>query len=109
MADTMSMKVRAFVIGFGAVYVASLTAMFARGWGIAAAYLAMPAWYVVASPFFAVAGWVPGTMDLLGWKMWNTLLLVLSGSLNVFAVYWIARAVERRNVDPRRREPVIPS
>jgi hypothetical protein len=102
MADTMSMKVRAFVVGIGAVYVASLTAMFAYGWEIAAAYLAMPGWYVVASPFFSVAGMVPGTIDLLGWQTWNSVLLVFSGSLNVLAVYWIAGAVDRRNAGPQK-------
>jgi hypothetical protein len=92
----MSMKVRASVLAVGAVYVVTLPEMFAHGWGIPAAYLAMPAWYIIASPFFAAASWMPGMMDLLGWQTWNTLLLVLSGSSNVFAVYWIARAVERR-------------
>lgn len=94
-ADTMSMKVRTFVLAVGAVYVAALVAMFTHGWAIPAAYLAMPAWYVVASPFFVVAGEVPGTMDLLGWESWNTILLMLSGSLNVVAAHWIAKKIER--------------
>jgi hypothetical protein len=96
----MTMKVRALVVGVGAVYIASLAAMFAQGWGTWAEYLAMPAWYVVASPFFAVAGMVPGMMDLLGWQTWNALLLVFSGSVNVLAVYWIAGALESRNAHP---------
>ena len=94
-ADTMSMKVRAFVLAVGAVYVVTLAAMFTHGWEMPAAYLAMPAWSFVSFPFFAVAGAVPGMMDLLGWKTWNTLLLMLSGSLNVFAAYWIAKKIER--------------
>jgi hypothetical protein len=95
-ADTMSMKVRAFVPAVGAVYVVTLVAMFTHGWEMPAAYLAMPAWYFVSSPFFAVTSAVPGTMDLLGWTTWNALLLVVSGSLNVFAAYWIAKTIERR-------------
>jgi hypothetical protein len=94
-ADTMIMNVQAIVVGVGGVYVATLAAMFAHGWRVPAAYLAMPGWYFVASLFFALAGYVPGTLDLLGWQTWNGLLLVLSGSLNVFAMYWIARTVER--------------
>ena len=96
MADTTIMKVRAFVLAVGAVYVVALVALFTYGWGMPAAYLAMPAWYVVSFPFFAVASAVPGTMDLLGWNTWNTLLLMLSGSLNVFAAYWIANKLDRR-------------
>ena len=95
-ADTISMKVRAFVLASGAVYVVALTAMFAHGWTMPAAYLAMPAWYFVSLPFFAMTGTVPGTMDLLGWNTWNALLLMLSGSLNVFAAYWIAKKIERQ-------------
>jgi hypothetical protein len=92
----MSMKVRAFVLTAGAVYVVTLLAMFAHGWGTPAAYLAMPAWYVVASPFFAMAGSVPGSMDLLGWDTWNALLLIVCGSLNVFAACWVAKKLDRR-------------
>jgi hypothetical protein len=98
------MKVQAFVLVIGGVYVAMLAAMFAHGWQTAAAYLAMPGWYVLAYPFLAFAGEVPGTMDLLGWETWNTILLVLSGSLNVFAVYWISRAIEGHHVGQRSRE-----
>jgi hypothetical protein len=94
-ADTISMKARAFVLAVGAVYVVTLTAMFAYGWELPAAYLAMPAWYFVSYPFFALTSSVPGTMDLLGWNTWNTLLLMLSGSLNVSAAYWIAKKLDR--------------
>jgi len=97
-ADTMIMKAQAIVIAVGGVYIAFLAAMFSHGWGTPAAYFALPAWYVVASPFFALAGSVPGVMDLLGWRTWNALLLVLSGLLNVFAAYWVARAVDRTRV-----------
>lgn len=93
-ADTMNMTVRAFVVAVGAVYVVMLVALFTHGWEMSAAYLAMPAWHLVSLPFFAVMSAVPGTMDLLGWQTWNTLLLILSGSLNVFAVYWIAKKIE---------------
>jgi hypothetical protein len=88
------MKARAFVLAVGAVYVVTLAAMFAHGWGTPAAYLAMPAWYLVSFPFFAMTGAVPGTMDLLGWNTWNAVLLMLSGSMNVFAAYWIAKKIE---------------
>jgi len=33
-------------------------------------------------------------MDLLGWNTWNAVLLMLSGSMNVFAAYWIAKKIE---------------
>ena len=89
----MGMNIPACVLAVGAVYVITLAAVFAHGWRIAATYLAIPAWYVVSPPFFAMAGQVPGTVDLLGWDTWNTLALMLSGSLNVLAMYWIARAV----------------
>jgi len=95
----MSVNVRTVVLAVGAVYVVALAAMFAYGWGIPASYLARPGWYLVASPFFAMASFVPGTMDLLGWQTWNVLLLVLSGSLNVFAAYWVAKVVERDKSD----------
>jgi uncharacterized membrane protein len=95
LADKVRMKARTFIVSVGALYVATLVAMFTHGWEIPAAYLAMPAWYVVASPFFVVAGEVSGTIDLLGWQAWNTLLLMVSGSLNVFAAYWIAKKIER--------------
>src|SRR5215510_892872 len=92
----MGMNIPACVLAVGAVYVVTLAGMFAHGWRIAATYLAMPAWYVVSAPFLAMASQVPGMVDVLGWETWNTLLLVLGASLNVFAVYWIARTVERR-------------
>lgn len=92
------MRVQAIVIAVGGVYIAILAAMFSHGWETQAAILAMPAWYVVASPFFALAGSVPGIMDLFGWHAWNALLLVISGLLNVFAAYWVARAVDRTRV-----------
>ena len=95
----MNMNVRALVLAVGAVYVVTLAAMFAYGWGIPASYLAMPGWYLVASPFFAMTSFVPGTMDLLGWQTWNTLVLMLSGSLNVFAAYLVAKVVERDKSD----------
>ena len=98
-ADTMGMNIPACVLAVGAVYVVSLAAMFAYGWRIAATYLSIPAWYIVSAPFFAMASEVPGTVDLLGWQTWNTLLIVLSGSLNVLAAYWVARALERRHSD----------
>ena len=95
-ADTISMKARAFVLAVGAVYVLMLVAMFGAGWEMPAAYLAMPAWYLVSLPFFAMTSTVPGAMDWLGWNTWNTLLLMLSGSLNVFAAYWIAKKIDCR-------------
>ena len=97
-ADTMIMKAQAIVIAVGGVYIAILAAMFSHGWQTAAEYLAMPAWYMVASPLLALAGTVPGMMDLLGWQASSALLLVLSGVLNVFAAYWVARAVDRTRV-----------
>ena len=97
MADMMGMNIPACVLAVGAVYVGTLAAMFAHGWKIAATYLAIPAWYIVSAPFFAMASEVPGTVDVLGWQTWNALLIVASGSLNVFAVYRVARALERRH------------
>ena len=91
------MNIPACVLAVGVVYVVSLAAMFAHGWKIAATYLAIPAWYIISAPFLAMAGEIPGTVDLLGWETWNTLLIVLSGALNVFAAYWVARALERRH------------
>jgi hypothetical protein len=102
-ADTMGMSISACVLAVGTVYVVTLAAMSASGWRIAATYLAIPAWYVVSAPFFALASEVPGMVDLLGWQTWNTLLIVLSGSLNVSAAYWAARALRRRTAHELHR------
>lgn len=85
------------VIGVGIVYVVAIVVLHVRGAGIVAAYLTMPAWFLVAGISMALSAVSPGSaLDamLFSWSG-NLVALIVSGALNVAAAFAVVRLISK--------------
>jgi hypothetical protein len=100
------MDLARIVLLTGVAYVVLLGVMFVRGAGIAAAYFAMPGWYVVAGAALVLEFIVPTstTAWLYSWTS-NLILVILSGVLNVTAAYWFTSTIATRVAGLRQGPP----
>jgi len=79
-----------YIVGIGALYVRDL--------GILAAYLTMPAWYLIGTLVLLATSIIPGPAldaSLFTWTG-NLVVLVLSATLNVASIYFVMRRLSKK-------------
>ena len=84
----------------GVAYIAAISVLFVRGAGILAAYLTMPAWFLVGALSLQTS---PGSNVDAALSSWtgNLLMLTVSAALNAAAVYGVVRLFSRTITRPR--------
>jgi hypothetical protein len=81
------------VVVIGLSYVAGIGVLYVREAGIAAAYLAMPAWFLIGAISLLLTSVMPDSIldaTLFSWAG-NLVALLVSAALNVAGVYLVVR------------------
>ena len=90
-------KPLAAVVVIGLAYIAGISVLYVRGAGILAAYLTMPAWFLVGAVGLLLASVMSdSTLDatLFSWAG-NFGALLISAALNVAGVYFVVRHLSK--------------